>query len=192
MRKFIMSLLCCVFAAASLAAQEPESGRPVRIPNEVGVAVFNYSKRLELLTKGIKRDAFIVAQMVKATGDLKDFQKNAAIEKAIERTDDALRRAREQPVAGGRTLTALSKIAEELQRARSQSAMADLDALSKFIVDQTHFIQQDLAMGVAIGRRERESLVDLQKKLADLNLDLEAGMFEALTSTMDLVRAGGH
>jgi hypothetical protein len=187
MRNFL--LLCVVFAAAVAVAQERP--RPPQVSHEIAPELFDYQRRLDMLAKAVKRDAFLVGQMVQATGDLRDFQRNAAIEKAMDRVKAAQIRAAEMPAASPDTQTALSKIDDALHQAKQQASSADLDALAQTILKESHDIQRDLYRGVEVARRERELLSELQKKLSETNLDLEAAMIEALGSTMNFIRAGG-
>lgn len=187
MRKLL--LLFVALSATFVFAQERP--RPPRVSHEIASELFQYDRRLDTLAKAVRRDAFLVAQMVHATADLKDFQRNAAIEKAIDRVTQAKLRAAEAPPASPDTMTALSKIDDALHKARQSASSADLGELSETILRESHDIQRDLFRNVETARRERELLVDLQKKLSDTNLALEAAMVEALGSTMNFIRAGG-
>jgi hypothetical protein len=187
MRKLL--LLCIALLAAAVTAQEP---RPPRVSHEVAHDLVNYQRRLDMLSKAIKRDAFIVAQVVLATGDLKDFQRNAAIEKAIDRVRSARVRAAEMPPASMDAQTALSKMDDALHQARQQASSADLAEVAQTILKLSRDVQLDLFRNVETARRERAMLADLQKKLMDTNLELEAAMIEALGSTMSFIRAGGR
>jgi hypothetical protein len=187
MRKLL--LLCIALSATAVLAQDRP--RPPQVSHEIAPELFDYQRRLDMLAKAIKRDAYIVAQMVHATGDLRDFQRNAAIEKAIDRLTSAQIRAREVPPASPEAQLALSKIDDALHHAREQASSADLPAVAQTILKESEDIQRDLFRNVETARRERELLVELQKKLSETNLDLEAAMIEALGSTMNFIRAGG-
>ena len=54
-------------------------------------------------TAAVRRDAFIVSQIVAAAGELDDFQRNAAMEKARDHIEAAMKRARENPAAARQT-----------------------------------------------------------------------------------------
>jgi hypothetical protein len=187
MRKLL--LLCIALSATAVLGQDRP--RPPQVSHEIASELSDYKSRLDMLAKAVKRDAYIVAQMVHATGDLRDFQRNAAIEKAIDRLTSAQLRANEVPQASPQTMTALSKIDDALHHARQQASSADLPALAETILKESHDIQLDLFRNVETARREREMLAELQKKLSETNLDLEAAMIEALGSTMNFIRAGG-
>jgi hypothetical protein len=170
-----------------------EGRRVVRRPPapELRMGVFEYEKRVQLLSSAIKRDAFIIGQMVLALNDLTDFQKMAAIQKAIDRTTAASLRAAEDPKASPRTMTALSKIDDALKTGREQGTMADTDALRKTILEQSHFIQYELFQQLNDARGERLNLVEMVTRLQTVNADLEGSMVEALGSTFDFLAAGG-
>ena len=64
--------------------------REVVRPSQLGQLAFQLD-RLEQLMKdrsaGIRRDAFIISQVVAGIGNLDDFQRNAALQKARDRVD---------------------------------------------------------------------------------------------------------
>jgi len=191
--RFFLGLLCCALTASPLFAQSAPVNETElsRLKYDVDTAVNRYESRVRVLSKGIKRDAFIVGQMVLAARDLPDFQKIAAVQKAIDRVEAATKRAAEDPPAGGDTMVALSHIDDEVRHAREQGTMADTEALAKTIIDQTHFIERDLFRAVALARDERESLTRMQTKITEVNLDVEASMLAALNSTFEFIQAGG-
>src|SRR2546423_1556253 len=105
MRRTLTALL--LLAAPAVFAQ-----REVVRPSSLQSLGFQL-ERLEALMRdraaAIRRDAFLVSQVVAATGEVDDFQRNAALQKAHDRVSAAQRRARENPVAALQTLTALSQ-----------------------------------------------------------------------------------
>jgi hypothetical protein len=74
MRKIAAACVIAVAAATFVVAQE--------LPNELATVMFDHQRRLDRIGKGIRRDAFIVTQMVAATRDLQGFDKTTAIETA--------------------------------------------------------------------------------------------------------------
>lgn len=151
-----------------------------------------FEKRVQLLTAGIKRDAFIVAQVTLAAGDLSDdFQKLSAMEKAHDRIGAAVLRANQEPVASLRTLTALSKMSDALEAGRRQGTMANLEDLRAILMRETQPIQRELFTALREARGERLNLVELLNRVQTLNADLEGAMVEALGSTFDFMAAGG-
>jgi len=191
MRKLISLVLLLLAATATLAQDAPPP--PMRrIPPGLGPAMFEYQRMLDLQAKGISRDAFIVAAMVRASRDLHDFQRNAAIQKALDRVEEALQRAAAEPPAGPNTVQTLRDIEQELRKARESASNADPAALAKMIIDRSYYIQFELFENLERARHEREYLTDVQKRLSELNLQLETAMVQAIGSTVEFIRAGGR
>jgi hypothetical protein len=184
-------LICLLLLAAGAFAQDAPPP-PRRMPPGLGHAMTDYQRRLDLMAKGISRDAFIVAAMVRASRDLHDFQRNAAMQKALDRVKEAQQRAAAEPPAGPRTLDALNSIETDLRKARESVSSADTGALAKMIIERSYFIQYDLFEHLERARFERVYLTDVQKRLSDLNLELETAMVEAIGSTVEFIRAGGR
>ncbi|HEX8252668.1 MAG TPA: hypothetical protein VF846_05945 [Thermoanaerobaculia bacterium] len=185
----MLLLLCVALSATALFAQDE---RIVQAPQQLGNILAGYERRLGLLAKGISRDAFILAQLSQAGGELQDFQRNAAIQKALDRVEEASKRAAENPPAHARTLSAINKSREVLEKAREQASSADLDTVGRLIVKETEAVQRDLHWSLTIARRERETLMDLQKRISQINLDLEGAMVDALGAALDYTKAGGN
>jgi hypothetical protein len=179
-----------LLVAPSLLAQ-----REVVRPSQLGQLGFQLD-RLEQLMKeraaGIRRDAFIVSQVVSGIGDLEDFQHNAALQKAHDRVETAQRRARENPAASPQVLTALSQTMDLVDAAQKQGATADLAALKRDMLRNTHVIQQVLFRELQDSRADRQAMTDLQSRLARMSTDLDQAMDEALGSTFNYFRAGGQ
>lgn len=173
-----------------LLAQSQRREPSMQRPNEL-MMVERYESRLHDLALAVKRDAFIVSRVVDGSGALNDFQKNNAIEKALESVDAATRRANEEPVASLVTRTALSQTHDGLLHGREQGSSADTAALQKMMIDKTHTIYVELFRELYAAQRERQALVDVQTKLALINQDLDSAMVEALSSSFEFVRAGG-
>jgi len=190
MRKLIC--LALLAAATTVFAQDSTPAPMRRIPPGLGPSMVEYQRRLDLMARGISRDAFIVAAMVRASRDLHDFQRSAAIEKALDRVEEAQQRAAAEPPAGGQTIMALSRIEEELRKARESVSSSDPEALAKMIIDRSHQIQYELFEHLEYARHEREYLTDVQKRLSEINLALETAMVEAIGSTVEFIRAGGR
>jgi len=182
----LLSLLLCPAVMAQPAVSRPSSLQTLSIQLE----------RLEALQRdrvaAIRRDAFIVSQLVVATSSLDDFQRNAALQKARESIDAAQRRARENPPASPFTATALSKSFDLLKEAQRQGASADIPTLKRDILAQTHFIQQELFKELQESRADRQVMTDLQARLARMSTELDNAFGEALGATFDFFRAGGQ
>lgn len=180
-------LVALIVLTSPLLAQQQ---RVVSRPNEL-MMIERYATRLHALAAAIRRDAFIVAQIVQGLGELKDFQRNVALSKVMDRIAAAQKRAGEDPKASLETMTALAKVYDAIKHAQHQGATADLEALRQGILEQTHFIHIELFKGLDLARRERQALVDTQMKLSQVSQDIDGSMMEALNSTFDFFRAGG-
>ena len=189
MRRLVL-LLCLVVAMPVLSQQRER--RIMRFPPDWGSALPQYEKRVQLLTAGIKRDAFIISRVTLAVGDLSDdFQKLSAIQKAFDRIEEATLRAGQDPPASMWTQTALKKMTDRLEDGRRQGSTADLADLQRFISQQASGIQRELFQQLSDARGERQNLVDLLNRVQIMNADLEAAMIEALGTTFDYMAAGG-
>ena len=182
-------LLACSlgFAVASAAQQQ---GPPAHL--QMRMRMESLERELQALTKGISRDAFIVTQMALAAGDLRDFQKLAAIEKAIDRINQAGLRAGEAPPASAETSLAISRVGDELRRGRDQGTMADVEALQRVLLRESRNVQWELYQQLRAGREAHRVIVELEGKLQQLGTDLQSAMVEALGSNLELARAGGR
>lgn len=141
----------------------------------------------------IRREAFIVSQLVAAAGELEDFQRNAALGKARDRVVAAQRRAMENPQAPPVVLTAIRKAIDLVTEAQKQGASADTAALRKnLICCITHDVQQMLFKELEESRADRQALTDLQIRLARMTNELDQAFSDALGSTFDYFRAGGQ
>ncbi len=177
--------------ACSLFAQGPAIPR-----SSPASAVSMQLDRVEPMLRdravAVRRDAFLVSQVVAAIGDLEDFQHSAALQKARDRVDTALRRARENPPAAPQTITALSQTLDAIHRAQQQGSTADVAGLKREMLRQTHLIQQILFKELDDSRADRQALTDVQARLARLSTDLDQAVGEALGSTFEYFRAGGQ
>ena len=189
MRRTILALSLLI--APPLFAQRPEVLRPSGL-GQLGFQLDRLEQLLKDRAAGIRRDAFLVTQLAAATGDLEDFQRNAALQKAHDRVQAAQRRARENPPAGPAVQTALSQALDLIEHAQPQAATADLPALKRDILRQTHVIQQVLFRELQESRADRQAMTDLQSRLARMSTDLDQALDEALGSTFDYFRAGGQ
>jgi hypothetical protein len=179
-------VLLSLLLSPALFAQRPSSMREV---------VYQLD-RLEPIMReraaGIRRDAFLVSQIVIAIGDLDDFQRNAAMQKARDRIDAAMRRARENPAAAAQTLTALSQTIDLIRHAQEQASTADIPALKRDMLRNTHVVQQVLFRELQESRADRQVMTELQARLSRMSNELDQALDEALGSTFDYFRAGGQ
>lgn len=182
----LLSVLLCPALFAQPQVSRPSSLQTLSIQLE----------RLEAMqrerTAAIRRDAFIVSQLVVATASLEDFQRNAALQKAREAIDAAQRRAKENPTASMNTLTALSKVFDLVKQAQQQGASADIPALKRDILRHTHFIQQELFKELQNSRADRQAMTDLLARISRMSTELDQALGEALGATFDFFRAGGQ
>jgi len=140
----------------------------------------------------IRRDAFLVSQLVAGVGELDDFQRNAALQKARDRVDAAQRRARDNPAAPLVVQTALSQTMDLVVKAQQQSSTADLPTLKRDMLRNTHVIQQVLFRELQDSRADRQAMTDLQARLARMSTELDQALDEALGSTFEYFKAGGQ
>jgi hypothetical protein len=143
-------------------------------------------------TAAVRRDAFIVSQIVAAAGELDDFQRNAAMEKARDHVEAATKRARENPIAARQTFEVLQSEHDLIDKARQQGATADIPALKREMMKGNHSLQQTLFSELDEVRRDRQTLSDLQARLASMTSDIDNALGDALGATFDYFRAGGQ
>jgi hypothetical protein len=193
MRRLLLAL--CLLAPVTLAQDRPD--RPQRPIRTFSPATFlaaqldEVEERLRDRTAAVKRDAFIVAQVVSGVGELNDFQRNVALQKALDRVEAALQKAGDRPPASAVTLTALKQIKDELVHARDNSGMADLPELKQMMLEKTHTIQYELFTEVDGVRRDRQILTDIQARLGRMGGEMDEAMTEALGSIFEFFKAGG-
>jgi hypothetical protein len=140
----------------------------------------------------LRRDAFIVSQLIAAVGDLDDFQHNVALDKARDHINEASKRASENPVAPRSTFELLQGEHELVDKAKQQGGTADFPALKREMLKRTHFMQQTLFSELDDLRKDRQTLTDVQSRLASMTTDLDNALAEALGSTFDYFKAGGQ
>lgn len=154
--------------------------------------VEQYTKELQDLSTAVKRDSFIVAQMVAASGELHDeFQKHAALEKAHDHIDAALRKAGENPAAPPVVQTAVSQANDIVNHWRDNASSADLNDIDRQILKKTADAQPILFRELDEVRKNKLALKDLLAKLNTANDQLDDALNDALVSTLDFFRAGG-
>jgi hypothetical protein len=186
------AFVCLVIAIATIAsAQERRPPRP--IPSGLpGPTIDRMDADIRAKTANVRRDAFIVSQIVAAVGELDDFQRNAAMDKARDHVDAAIKRARENPIAARQTFEVLQSEHDLIDKARQQGATADIPALKREMMKGNHFLQQTLFTELDDVRRDRQTLSDLQARLSSLTTDIDNALGDALGATFDYFRAGGQ
>jgi hypothetical protein len=191
MARPLVSMWIVLIAAPLLAQQRP----PSRIPTSPGLLSAQID-RMESDVRGkasaLRRDAFIVAQVTAAVGELDDFQRSVAIDKAKDHVDQAMKRAGENPVAPRSTFEFLQSQRDLISRAKLQGSTADLPALKRDMLKGNQWMQQTLFSELDDVRKDRQTLSDLQSRLSSITNDLDNALTDALGSTFDYFRAGGR
>jgi hypothetical protein len=184
-------LLIVTIATIAIAQERRPPTRP--IPTALlGPTIDRIDNEIRAKTAAVRRDAFIVSQIVAAVGELDDFQRNAAMEKARDDVDAALKRARENPAAPRQTFEILQSEHDLIDKARQQGATADIPALKRELMKGNHFLQQILFIELEDVRRDRQTLSDLQSRLSSMTNDIDNALGDALGATFDYFRAGGQ
>jgi hypothetical protein len=154
--------------------------------------VEQYAQQLQDLSAAVKRDAFIVAQMVAAAGELSDeFQKHNALEKAHDHLDAAMRKASENPVAPAVVATAVSQANDIVNHWRDNTSSADLKDINRQILTKSADVQPVLFRELDEVRKNKLALKDILAKLNGAGDQLDEALNDALVSTLDFFRAGG-
>jgi type I site-specific restriction endonuclease len=160
-----------------------------------GALIYNveqYSAALQDLSAAVKRDSFIVAQMVAAAGELHDdFQKHAALEKAHDHIELAMRKANDNPPATAEVRTAVSQANDIVDHWRDNATSADLNDIDRQLLKKTNDVQPVLFRELDEVRKNKLALKDVLAKLGMANDLLDDAMNDALVSTLDFFRAGG-
>jgi hypothetical protein len=181
-----------LFIATIASAQERRPpGRVIPTPL-LGPTIDRMDTDIRAKTAAVRRDAFIVSQIVAAVGELDDFQRNTALEKARDHVEAAMKRARENPPAARQTFEALQSEHDLIDKARQQGATADIAALKRDMMKGNHFLQLLLFSELDDVRRDRQMLSDLQARLSSLTTDIDNALGDALGATFDYFRAGGQ
>lgn len=154
--------------------------------------VEQYVAQLQDLSTAVKRDSFIVAQMVAAAGELHDeFQKHVALDKAHDHVEAAAKRAGENPPASAVVLTAISQTRDIVDHWRDNASSADLNDIDRQIIKKTGDIQPILFREIDEVRKNKLALKDILAKLNAGDDQLDEAMNDALAATLDFFRAGG-
>ncbi|HWW59755.1 MAG TPA: hypothetical protein VN181_00170, partial [Thermoanaerobaculia bacterium] len=173
--------LCLLISATALAQRPTPLGQLER---------FEADLRADAVA--LKRDAFIVAQVMIGIGELRDFQQNSAIQKALDRIEAAQIRAGDKPPANPRVAQILGAMREDLLDARKQGTMADMPALGRALSRRARDLRVMLFHELDDIRRARQVLADLQTRVARLTTEVDDAMGEALGATFDDVRSAGE
>ncbi len=190
MRKVAAVLL--LLSASAVYAQRPRTPKDVPRSGPLLSGVEQYAVQLQDLSVAVKRDSFIVAQLVAAAGELQDdFQKHVALEKAHDHIQLALGKAGENPPASGIIATAVSQANDIVNHARDNSDSADLKDVERQVMKKTADVQPVLFRELDDLRKNKLALKDILAKLNNANDQLDDAMSDALVATLDFFRSGG-
>jgi len=192
MRRIFVCICVLLIAAGAFAQERRGISRPPVSSSFLGPMIDRMDADSRLKTAGVRRDAFIVSQVIAAVGDLEDFQRNAAMEKAHDHIEAAVKRARENPTASRQTFEVLDKERDLINKARQQGATADFPSLKREMMKQNHFLMQILFTELDDVRKDRQVFSDLQARLSSMTNDIDNSLGEALGATFDYFRAGGQ
>jgi hypothetical protein len=191
MQRAPLCLFIALITTAAWAQERRSAARPLPAPM-LGPMIDRIDADVRGKAAAVRRDAFIVSQIVAAVGELDDFQHTVALEKARDHIDTALRRARENPPASIQTFEVLQSERDLAEKAKQQGATADLPGLKRDMLKGNHFLQRTLFTELDDLRRDRQTLSDLQARLSSMTNDIDNALGEALGATFDYFRAGGQ
>jgi len=187
MRKLFV--LIALLASAAYAQRRPPG--PGASPAFLGAQVDRLDETVRARSAVVRRDAFIVSQLVAAMSELDDFQHSVAIDKARDHVNDAYRRANENPPAPRATFELLQSARDLVDKAKQQGATADTAALKSEMMKVAHPMQQTLFVELDDLRKDRQTLSDIQSRLSSMTNEMDSALAEALGSTFDYFKAGG-
>jgi hypothetical protein len=182
--------------AAALSAAAQYSQQRTTIPGPLLSDIDRLEPDIQRDAAVLQRDAFIASQLAAATGDLHDFQRTVAVEKARDRIEAAIKRMYETksqslPLATQR-MELLEDVRQLLDHAHEQGATADLEGLQREIMKRSESLQYELFKELDQARKERQMMSDAVARLLRLTDNLDSAMTLALGSTFDYFRAGGR
>ena len=186
----------CSLLLATLAIGttiEAQRSQP-RMPGRAAMQLLAELEQLETEAAGnvaaLRRDAFIVAQLAAATGELRDFQKSVAVQKALDRVDASGRRASERPSAHPEVIRLLSSAKAKLTKAREQGFSTDFPALERDLDTISADIQPWVFRDILEMQKLRMALAEIQERVGRMTRELDAATGEVLVSTLEEARTG--
>ena len=96
MRRIFVCICVLLIAAGAFAQERRGISRPPVSSSFLGPMIDRMDADSRLKTAGVRRDAFIVSQVIAAVGDLEDFQRNAAMEKAHDHIEAAVHKCHQE------------------------------------------------------------------------------------------------
>jgi hypothetical protein len=142
---------------------------------------------VRLLAQGLRRDAFIVVQLMAAGRELTDFQRQVALQKAADRVQAASRKAFDKPPADGRTIQILERLTERLEKARDQGLSADVDAVRADLLRGAGQIQHIVFIDLADLQRIRKLYGEIQARNGATIVDFDDALGEALAAALGML-----
>ena len=144
---------------------------------------------VQLLAQGLRRDAFIVVQLTVAGGMLGNFQRQVALQKALDRVREASRRAQEKPVADARVTAVLKDLTDAIEKAHSQGLSADVDALRVRIARGAGIVQHKIFRDLDDLRRIRKIYGEIQARNGNTIIDFDEALGQALAAALGMLDA---
>ena len=187
MRRTIFIL--AVFAAA-LSAAAQYSPQRMAVPSPLLSDIDRLEPDVQRDAAILQRDAFIASQLAAAVGDLHDFQRTVAVERARDRVNAAIKRMYDTKPQSTQRME-LEDVRQLLDHAREQGATADLEGLQREIMKRSQALQYELFKELDQARKERQMMNDAVARLLRMTDNLDGAMTAALGSTFDYFRAGG-
>ena len=187
--RHVVTALILLLACPGLQAQTP---RPTEVHRHA-LRVENELRQLEsevgVLSQGLRRDAFIVVQLMAAASELDDFQHNVALDKSLYRIREARRVAGEKPKADDSTILLLDGLLETLRISRDQSFSNDQKKLRKDLQRGGALTQREIFRDLNQLRRIRQLYGDLQKRTGETIIDFDDALVQALSAAFGLLDA---
>lgn len=180
--------LLVLLATSPVAEAQRRPGPPDRAAQQLLADLEQVEADAAANAAVLRRDAFVVAQMAAASGALRDFQKNAAVQKALDRVDEAGRRAVSRPAAEPEMIRILRKAKESLQGAKERGFSTDYEALQREIELSSRDLQPWVFRDIIAMQKLRVALADVQGRVSRMTQDLDAATGEVLASTLEDAR----
>lgn len=167
-----------------------QSPRPDEVAHRARMLEIQFREldgEVRLLAQGLRRDAFIVVQLMAAAKELTDFQQQVALQKAADRIDAATRKAAAKPEADRRTTMVLSRLGEAIEKARDQGLSADVMAVRAVILRGAGDIQHLLFLDLDDLRTVRKLYGDMHTKNGQTIVDFDDAMAESLGAALGML-----
>lgn len=187
MKPFHAAILLLTLAAGS-TAEAQRYAPPDRAARQLLADLEQVEAEATASAATLRRDAFIVAQMAAATGDLHDFQKSVAVQKALDRVNEAGRRASERPAANVEVIRLLRKAKSSLEDAKERGFSTDFVALEREIETISRDLQPWVFRDILDMQKIRLALGEVQARVSRMTQDLDAATGEVLASTLEDAR----